>query len=156
MKNLNNQFTDYTQKELEKVNNYRQASLIALDIILGLPSPIGQVCGPLTSGGSSREENKKIFKATILKLQKDKKIIFNQLNFQPTLKRLFSQDNHSLEKKNLTLLEGFYAPIFESGWIENLYFIDKWKSSFGACWEHQKITELRLTSIYLPKGFVEQ
>jgi len=157
MKDFDNQFTKYHKKELEKVTTYLEASKIALEIISKMPQPIGQVCGPITNGGeNSLEKNLEIFGKTILKLQAKDKIIFNQLNFEPTLRKILNNDDRYHKKRNIDLLNQFYGSIFSSQLIQETYFIYGWENSFGTKWEHEKIIELGLNCIYLPKDFLQQ
>lgn len=144
-------------KELENVNNYLDASKIALSIIKEMPRPVGQVCGPITTGGvGSVKENLKIFSNTIEKLTQEGKNIFNQLPFEETLKRIRNNDWRPFSEKNLRLLKEFYGTVFESGLVENLYFIHGWEKSFGTTWEHRKTGILNLNRMYLPKDYIKQ
>ena len=56
-------------EDLEKVQTYSSLKEIVLKILSGIPQPIGEVCGPITSGGeNSIEENLKNMERIILKL----------------------------------------------------------------------------------------
>lgn len=152
-----NYFEKQYKERLAKANHYSEASLVALDVLEKMPTNLGQVCGPITSGGKgSLEENLRIFEKTILRLSLQGISIFNQLPFETTLERIWKVDKRDLKIKNLDLLEGFYLPIFESGFIKDLYFIYGWNSSFGTTWEHKEAKKIGLNIIYLPENFHEQ
>ena len=154
MRVIKKYFNEEHQKRSDIAKTYGGLAPIALDILGSMPNPIGQVCGPLTSGGKgSIEANLKVFDQTIRKLQGNGKIIFNQLPFEKTLEKLWTNDARAYEEKNMDLLENFYAPIFESGKVKTSYFIYDWKNSFGATWEHKKVTSLGLNIEYLPENF---
>jgi len=83
MKEIEQYFNEEHQKRSDIAKTYGGLAPIALDILGSMPNPIGQVCGPLTSGGKgSIEANLKVFDQTIRKLQGNGKIIFNQLPFE--------------------------------------------------------------------------
>ncbi len=155
------EITKEHEERLETAKDYCDVALVAIEILKGLPQPIGQICGNISSGGkNSREEiekNLQIFEKTICKLQEQGKIIFNQVPFEKAFSRIWDNDKlSSLDKKNINLLEGFYENIFKSGMVKTLYFIHGWEGSFGAKWEHDKASKLGLSVIYLEEGFHEQ
>lgn len=110
---------------------------IARIILQRMPQPLGQVCGPISNGGlGSITANLQRFKEVIADLMRSGNFIFDQMPFEDKIFELtFSQYNQGFKGE---LLNQFYLPIFESGYIKTLYFIPGWQSSIGACWEYQQ------------------
>ena len=139
---------------MKNATNYEALSLIALDIFKNMPSPICQVCGPISSGGEgSIEENLKIFKKTISRLVKEGHTIFDQTYFEKPMSIIRSTYDCSEEERNDILLNEFYKPVFESGFVKKTFFMHGWESSQGARWEHNLIIKLGIEKIYLPQDF---
>lgn len=157
MNGLLNYWDKKSLELIELAEDYSDLYAVVKEMLPKIRQPIGQVCGPITSGGKgSLEENLRIFEKTILRLSSKGISIFNQLPFETTLERIWKADKRDLKIRNLDLLEGFYLPIFESGFIKDLYFIYGWNSSFGTTWEHKEAKKIGLNIIYLPENFHEQ
>jgi len=120
---------------------------IACTILSRMPWPVGIVCGPLTSGGfGSFELNRREMQRAIRKLNDEDKGVFNQLIFEDAMHRIMK--NKSYYKGGNHLLETFYLPILER-YIRKMYFLQGWKGSQGATWEHQTGLRLGIEIIYL-------
>lgn len=133
---------------LETANSFAELSEIALRVLKRMPKPVGQVCGPISSGGlGSIPANLKRFDETIERLIRDGNSIFDQVPFEDCLFRLKGKDQ-GLSSKNRLLTE-FYLPLFESGLVDTFYFIPGWESSQGAKWEHAQAKRLGITIVYL-------
>lgn len=133
---------------LTNANSIKEVFLVASDIISRMPENIGQVCGPISSGGKgSIEENLKELNAVIGKLQEDGLHIFDQMPFEETIHRIVN--NTEYNQKYEDILSDFYEPLFMSGRITTLYFIPGWESSRGANWEHNKAEELGISIVIL-------
>lgn len=144
---MNALWTIEDRDTLKRAKKYPELSEVALRILRRMPQPIGQVCGPITSGGVGKiDGNLAIFRATVERLIAHGKNIFDQLPFEPHLFRIRESEYHNGE---LQLLEEFYGPIFGSGLVTTLYFIQGWESSFGASWEHNEAKRLKIKIIYL-------
>ncbi|MBS3094339.1 nucleotide pyrophosphohydrolase [Candidatus Pacearchaeota archaeon] len=148
----------WEQEHFEKLNNansYDEILNVAMDILQKMPQPVSQVCGPLTSGGKgSILANADCFRKTILKLGNQSHNIFDQVPFEKAIQKIRANQSHlSQEESNTLLLEGFYLPIFKSGFIKKLFFISGWESSQGARWEHEKAKEFGIEIIYLEENF---
>ncbi|MEK7192152.1 MAG: hypothetical protein AAB646_01390 [Patescibacteria group bacterium] len=129
------------QEDVKKAKTYSQLVKIAFRILKRMPQPIGQVCGPITSGGfGSLKKNLKVFQSVIDRLQKEGKTIFDQLPFENALHRLYRSSGHKDPGKQL--LEEFYFPIFVSGLVKHLYFMPNWATSNGATWEFHTANHL--------------
>lgn len=112
-----------------------------------MPQPVGQVCGPITSGGVGKiDGNLEIFRRAVESLITQGKNIFDQLPFEPHLFRVRESKYHNGE---LQLLEEFYGPILGSKLVKALYFIRGWESSFGASWEHNEGKRHKIKIVYL-------
>ena len=119
-----------------------------------MPQPVSQVCGPISTGGyDSIEKNIDALNRTILKLVYNGKAVFNQIPFEGPMQDLKGRGNLPETQAQVLLLHGFYAPVFESGLVKKLHFIQGWESSFGANWEHQQAKRLGIEISYLKKGF---
>lgn len=155
---LSEEFEEHHLYAIENAKTYKELSLIALEIIKKMPKPVAQVLGPISSGGKgSIEENSNELRKFILKLKKEGNTMFNNLPFEKSLLRIRAFGNHlSVEESNIVLLEEFYKPLFESGFIKKLFFVPNWESSHGARWEHEKAKELGIEIIYLDEDFLER
>ena len=132
--------------------NFKELTEVALDILRDMPrQPIVQVCGSLTSGGRSLEENIKIFQSAIEHLC-NKNWVFNQLPFEPKTLRMIGA--RSGTDYTWDLMNEFYLPIFQSGYIKTLFFLRGWKKSTGASWEHDRaVIDLKIPTFYLDDEF---
>ena len=142
-------WTGENWKNLHESINYVQLSEIGLDVLRRMPQPVGQVCGPITTGGAgSLEENARMLQAYIDKLALNGLNIFDQMPFQdPMLKIIRSKPDDAYDHD---LLEKFCLRLFESGFINTLYFIQRWETSIGARWEHKQARELGMNREYPP------
>ncbi len=133
---------------LDKASSHKDLFKIAEDILRRMPSPIGQVCGPISTGGAgSIEKNLKRFEIAIADLQNKGLNIFDQMPFENPMHRIISQKSDG--KYDNSILNDFYLPIFESGMVKKLYFLPDWESSTGARWEHEQAKRLGLDVEYL-------
>lgn len=148
--NLNEQtkkyWTDEDIKAVEEAKDFKDLYAIANRIFSRMEGEIGQVCGPIATGGAgSIEANLEIFNNEILKLQNQGKIIFDQMPFEWPMQDLKKRVADGAN----TILEDFYLPIFESGKVKTLYFIKGWETSYGANWEHNQAKRLGIDIVYL-------
>ena len=131
---------------LERVSSYREMRDIAFRVLQRIPRPTTQVCGPISTGGAgSIEKNVARLGKAIDHLHKNGHNIFNQLPFEDSMQRVRRIEGGSY---SVTLLEEFYLPIFESTFIQTLYFLPDWQSSRGATWEHDQAERLGLQIVY--------
>lgn len=140
-------WTDLEVSEIDKTINCEQMLRIALKKLEKLPRPIVQVCGPITTGGKgSIEANIKEFDIAINRLANEGKIVFDQRPFEIPMQRIRESMKDVIYAHEL--LNDFYLPIFESGLIDELYFLEGWEKSTGAKWEHNKAQELKIKISY--------
>src|SRR3989338_3516973 len=141
---------------LEDARTYYDLGKIALDVLQKMPRPIGQVCGPISSGGhGSIEKNMEYFNRTIEKLNERGIVVFNQMPFEIPMQEMKISSQLPKEEANLKLLQDFYFPIFESGLIDRLYFMNDWKTSHGARIERQRAIDRRISIQTLPQDFLD-
>lgn len=134
--------------DLEKAENVSDLYIIAERIIYRMDKPFIQICGPIATGGlGSIKANLNIFNKTIIQLQEKGLNIFDQMPFERPMQKLKEKlaPNEYLE----SILTDFYMPIFKSGRVSSLFFLQNWESSRGAKWEHEKAKELGLKIVYL-------
>lgn len=128
----------YSQAHLESIKeaqNYQELLEVGMDVLENMRSenslaPIAMVCGPISTGGKgSRKENLRIFEMAIQRLSAGGLIVFSQMPFEKDMERIYKSDP---KLQGLRLLELFYRPIFQSGIIKLLCFMDGWEESVGA------------------------
>lgn len=138
-------------QELKDAKNYHDLVIIALRVLDRMPQPVVQICGPLTTGGlGSFEANAAEFDKAIFFFSQKGECIFDQMPFEEPMQR-FKKD--VIDGYDNRILEHFYLPLFRSGKIKKCKFLPDWKSSHGATWEHNKIEELKIDFIDLPKNW---
>lgn len=128
--------------------SFAQLAEIALEVIGAMPRPIGQVCGPISTGGRGTiEANLQAFREAINWLTGRGEIVFDQMPFESHIFRII--DGGYNTRVNNQLLNDFYGPIFTSGMVTTFFFIPGWESSHGATWEHEEAQEHRHRIVYL-------
>lgn len=154
-------FKYYSQQEYQDIsvaNSFWELLQIAMTVIGRMPEhvPLCQVCGPISTGNRTIEENFFIFNKTIEVFFRHKFEVFNQMPFEKRMGYLKQRWDTENPKAGycMPILEEFYQPIFESGKIKKLPFIPGWESSFGATWEHQQAERLGIEIIHLPENWV--
>lgn len=146
----------WTEDEKQKLNlaqSFGELVPIALAVLGRMPQPIGQVAGPISTGGlGTVQENIAVFDATIELLIQQGLTIFDQVPFEDHIFRL--REGRDPKEANRALLNKFYLPIFNANLISHLYFIHGWESSEGANWEHEQAERLGMQITYLEKNLV--
>lgn len=161
-----NGWKEETFEKLEALRNsqdplhiMKHSFYVACDILAELPFELGIVCGPISTGKRSVEENLEIFNNTVIKISNEMPI-FNQVPFEPVFLPV-----HELVKNNQEFcstagrtseffINHFYVHVFTAGKKWKSHFIHGWESSVGAVMEHEILTELKSEIIYLPEDFV--
>ncbi len=147
MKLPNQYWTKKDIQDVKKAKNFNDLSVVAMRVVARMPQPVGEVCGPITSGGlGSREKNLKAFNKAIDKLRKAGSCIFDQIPFE---EKLYEFTQAKWYQGGLQLLSEFYMPIFKSGLIDTFYFMPLWHTSMGAKWEHEQAKNLGIRIVYL-------
>ena len=91
-----------------------------------------EFCGPISTGGfGNAVENIECLQSFIHEAQKKGLHIFDQLAFEKEINEILGP----VKGYDYDLLEYFYKPILESGYIKKLIFIPGWQQSYGSCWE---------------------
>jgi hypothetical protein len=144
-------FLEKYYQKMKEAESYLDLSDIAIEILSGMPQPVSMVSGPISSGGrGSIKENLSELKRVVSDLKEKGDVIFDNLSFEEHISRIrSSQSNLSKEESNQILLEEFYGPIFDSGFIKRIFFLPDWESSQGASWEHGKAEELDMDIVHL-------
>lgn len=138
---------------LQIVQSFSELVPIAIAVAQRMPQPVGQVAGPISTGGlGSLEKNIAVFDATIAKLITDGLTIFDLTPFEKVIFRL--RQGKDTTESNQALMQEFYLPLFNSGLIKKLYFIHGWESSEGARWERQQAQRLGMEIIDLEPNLV--
>ncbi len=149
---LNNHTRQYWEEKdllnLEQAETVEQMFAVGFRVLKRMPQPVGQVCGPISTGGrGSILENLIAFNETIVLLQSEGKHIFDQMPFEEPMQRVKNAFPPNVYAT--TLLTDFYLPLFESGFIKKLYFLPDWQSSTGARWEYEQAQRLGLEVEFL-------
>jgi len=145
-------WTPHDIHALPLARSFSELTAIALSVLQRMPEPVGQVCGPISSGGlGSIEANLAVFDAAIGLLVADGKVVFDQMPFEEHFFRIIR--NGWSTRTNNTLLVDFYQPLFETGSIRTLYFLHGWETSGGAMWERAFGKKLGMEIIDLPPDF---
>ncbi len=102
-------------------------------------------------GKGSIEANLEEFNNQIKKLQDKGLNVFDQMPFEEPMHRLLIEFLKTRSKNEYmdSILTEFYLPLFESGYIKELYFLPDWQSSNGAKWEHEQAKKLGIKIVYL-------
>ena len=132
--------------EIEAAETFEELRDIAFRILRLMPQPVGMVCGPITSGGGTPEENLAALAKGVDEQIRGGKNIFSQLFFETAMYWIISTPYY---RDGNHLLETFYQPLFEAGLIKTLYFLPTWQSSDGAMWEHEQAIRLGMEVVYL-------
>lgn len=125
-----------------------------------LPRKLGIVCGPISTGKKTVQENLKVFELTVLKVSNEMPI-FNQMPFEPVFETAHSL---AMEDKDLCpsgkssefFIKYFYEEIFLSNKEWKPHFIYGWEHSVGAIMEHNIFIQLGIGKdiVYLSEDFV--
>lgn len=100
-----------------------------------------QFCGPMTTGGFGDEEkNFRFFTYHIQIAREDGYLVFNQVPFQLSMKRLCTETPS--DGYHMQILEIFYRKIFTSGHVGRTWFIPRWETSRGTRWERNLMNDL--------------
>jgi len=135
-------------QDLEKSQNIKDLYTIAERVISRMPKPMVSVCGPIATGGfGSIDKNLELFNNEIIKLQKNLINVFDQMPFEDMMQKL--KITMGLDQCCKSIVDDFYLPIFNSGYISDFYFIKNWESSNGAKWEHEIAKKLGIKINYL-------
>ena len=151
-------YSDINLKEIREAKSYGELLFVAVEVLQTMREesflkPIVMLCGPISTGGrGSRSANLEIFSRAIERASADGLFIFSQIPFEDDMGRIYQSDP-SLQ--GLRLLEEFYRPIFELGFVNLLCFLPGWENSVGATWEHGEAKRLSIPRIYLSDYYIK-
>jgi hypothetical protein len=141
-------FREEDLQDIDKSESIKDLYIVANRIMNHIPKPRVQVCGPISTGGrGSIDANIEVFNDKIKELQKEGFNVFDQMLFEGSMHKMmlkFSKKDEYME----SILTDFYLPIFEGGYISELYFLPDWQSSYGANWEHKQAERLGIKIKY--------
>lgn len=113
------------------------------------------VCGPITTGGTGDPGlNALLFNHAIELLELEGRRMFNQIPFEYRLAQLETKWKEGNGGYCRPILEEFYRPIFESGYLDCAWFLPGWEASTGAKWEHELLSRLEYEIEYLPERWL--
>ncbi|MEX2008458.1 MAG: hypothetical protein WD850_03145 [Candidatus Spechtbacterales bacterium] len=146
----------WTKEELEQVatmDSYEDMLALAMQILPRIPEPVVQVCGPISTGGmGSVADNFRIFDMAIELLIAGRENVFDQRPFEHAVQNI---KRKGVETGYLMgLLDDFFLPIFETGYIAKFYFLPGWETSKGASWEYEQAKRLGIASV-MPHDWME-
>jgi hypothetical protein len=124
----------------------RDAFIVADRILKRSPQHLSIVCGPISGGKRTKEQNLQIFNRAIFEVSQEENI-FNQLPFEKLFQKvqtlLHTTHRHFLENESALdfIMETFYLKVFRSGKAWKAYFIEGWRHSQGACFEYNFFTD---------------
>lgn len=148
------EFTTSEAARVRAATTFEDLYAIAMGIIENLPQPLGQVIGPITTGGlGSREANVALFDRTIHCLIRRGYSIFNQILFTDKINLISETPYFQGEDQ---LLETFYLPLFQSGKIDHIWIMPTWRTSSGATWEYGLTKDLGIKHRELTHKFMRE
>lgn len=149
--------TDTDRLAINDAKNFSELSEIAVSIVRRGHCELTQVCGPITSGSGSAKENLRRFARAIYFLHSRGYNVFSQLPFEKRLHGLSEkwQKTHG----NIycqPVLDEFYRPIFDSGFITRAFFLPGWENSIGAAWEYGILRDLNIRiDFFVPREMIK-
>lgn len=148
---MKNYWTKELLKELLKTTTFKEMGIVAIKVLNSMPNKVHIVSGPISTGGyGTLEKNLQVFEQTVNYLKQNHNT-FDQIPMEESIHKLMILLGDKYDSAEL--LQGIYLPLFSSPKINNVHFINGWKSSQGAKWEHAKSLEFNKKITYLPKGF---
>lgn len=140
------------RKEVARARTYAELVPIALRVLSRMPQPVGELCGPISTGGAgSIEANLARFDTAIQRLREEGIAVFDLMPFEASLHAIRAERKkmEAFSGYDHALLEEFYLPVFESGFVHRFYMLPDWQSSTGASWEHEQALRLGIAVVYL-------
>ncbi|MBN2198001.1 DUF4406 domain-containing protein [Candidatus Wolfebacteria bacterium] len=152
---MNNQYWEKNDLFLlKKAKSLKDLVKIAERVLIKIPNPRAQLCGPISTGGTGN------VKTNIKNLQKSIKIleskgvnIFNHLKFEPILDKLSINWEQLKPYPDIPILEDFYGKIFETKLLNIIYFLPNWETSLGAKWEYNYANKLGIKIFVLSNNW---
>ena len=139
------------RRAVRESQSFQQLAQVALERLKRRDKKVSIVCGPITTGGTgTRQDNLEVFRAVIRALKSQKIELFNQMPYESGLKRLAQAWQRNGGVGYCTqILDEFFLPLFESGYIERAFFTHGWWTSTGAKWEHDVCLRMELKVAHL-------
>lgn len=123
--------------QLEKAKTIKDVVQVAKTILYTAHGPLSMVAGPKSKGGKISEElNILAIQNYMEELYEAGENIFNDTIFEESLQRIKD------EGEVYNMLNDFYLPLFESGYIKKMFFMKDWRFSTGATLQQQALIRL--------------
>jgi hypothetical protein len=144
--------TDEDRRDIAIATTFAELEKVAERILARMPRPVIQVCGRISSGGGTIEENCQKIALAVAELRREGKTVFAQIEFEDAMARIRASPHY---RNPTQILEAFYLPLFQKRFIQQLIFLPGWESSFGATWEHEIASRLGIEVEYWHEDFSE-
>lgn len=149
-------WTSRDRQDLERAGtSLSEMQRIAIRVALRMPPGLHLVSGPITTGGvGTITGNLLVFRRVIERLaDAEYRNIFSQLPFETGMvefHRIWKAQNPN-ETYCWPILREFYDGLFATGRFAMFHFIHGFRSSIGACWEHDCCQIYSIRKRYLPR-----
>lgn len=156
---------------MHRAERLREVGRIVATLVEQLPDGLEMVFGPVTRGGIIRtdpktgiagpsyRENIRALESTIVALQRDGHLVFNQLAFKSFIdkhRRIWlSKHGRVPTTWHEPLKHDFYAPILETGKIGVGHFILDWRRGNSAKFAYAMLTKQGKQIYEYPQGYQE-
>ena len=122
---------------MEKAKTVKNLVEVAKARLHTAHGPLSMVAGPRSKGVKISEElNILAMQEYMEELYQSGENVFNDMVFEEHLQRLKD------EGEIYNLLNDFYLPLFESGYIKKMFFMKDWRFSTGATLQQQALIRL--------------
>ncbi|XOU94186.1 MAG: hypothetical protein ACNFW9_05070 [Candidatus Kerfeldbacteria bacterium] len=143
-------------RDLKKTEKFIDLLPIAKSIINRMSKPVAMVSGPISTGGLGfPEKNLKQFIRAIKVLYDSGVNVFDQTPFDDKMSEI-KNNIWNKDEYCMPLLEDFYLPLFRGGYIQEVFFLSDWQSSFGAKWEHDQCKIFKIKIHNFPVKLIKQ
>ena len=157
---MNNHFTAQDKADIASAGDFHELADIAITVLERMrkntPHLIVEVCGPMTTGGfGDVEKNMKFFEHSIVILEQKGMIVFNQIMFQEAMVKICSSPDEVRSGYCKNILDIFYRRVFESGYVDQMWFLPTWRTSGGARWERKMAENLQIPIREFPESWLK-
>lgn len=148
--------TSFQQKSIECSDTLSDLVPLVKEVLTDHNSLV-IVCGSISTGGKSVEENLSNFDKTIQSISDCGFQIFDQMPWEKKIGYFHEEfyETHQRSEYYWDILLVFYQPIFSSGKIKKAFFLPNWQSSTGATWEHEQCKKYGIEIVYIPENWTQ-
>ena len=156
-----NQCPFWTEKlvaAVQTVESFPAVAEIALRVLKRMPTPVSQLCGPISTGGlGCRIQNERLFARCVAKLRAEGLNPFNQMPLQIGFNRLVTEWQQTNGGGYCwPIMEEVYRPIFVSGFVKTTFFLPGWETSTGTRWEREAVESLGIEAYEFDRDWYSQ